>query len=89
MNRFKISENSLDLLLHLIHKNKIDIYDIPISLITKQYLEYLKFMKSVNIDFPNEFFIMAAKLTHVMLACAAKQAGFSLCYILIKQFLQI
>ena len=65
MNGFKISENSLDLLLHLIHKNKIDIYDIPIGLITEQYLEYLKFMKSINIDFPNEFFIMAAKLIHV------------------------
>lgn len=65
MNRFGISENSLDLLLHLIHKSKIDIYDIPIGLITEQYLEYLKFMKSVNIDFPNEFFIMAAKLIHI------------------------
>lgn len=65
MNKFKISENSLDLLLHLIHKNKIDIHDIPIGLITEQYLEYLKFMKSINIDLPNEFFIMAAKLVHV------------------------
>ncbi len=69
MNKFKISENSLDLLLHLIHKNKIDIYDIPISLITEQYLEYLKFIKSVNIDLPNEFFIMAAKLIHIR-SCA-------------------
>lgn len=65
MNKFKISENSLDLLLHLIHKNKIDIYDIPIGLISEQYLEYLKFIKSINIDLPNEFFIMGAKLIHI------------------------
>ncbi len=69
MNKFKISENSLDLLLHLIHKNKIDIHDIPIGLITEQYLEYLKFIKSVNIDLPNEFFIMVAKLIHIR-SCA-------------------
>ena len=65
MNRFRISENSLDLLLHLIHKNKIDINDIPIGLIAEEYLDYLKFMNSINVDFSNEFFIMAAKLVHI------------------------
>jgi len=65
MNRFRISENSLDLLLHLIHKNKIDISDIPIGLIAEEYLDYLKFMNSINVDFSNEFFIMAAKLVHI------------------------
>ena len=55
-------EGPLDLLLHLIEKNKVDIYDIPISLITEQYLEYIKAMKNQDMDVTSEFLVMAATL---------------------------
>jgi segregation and condensation protein A len=58
-------EGPLDLLLHLIKKNEIDIYDIPISLITQQYLQYLEVMKSLNLDIASEFLVMAATLLHI------------------------
>lgn len=55
----------LDLLLHLIRKHEIDIYDIPISLITQQYLEYLQLMKELNLSFAGEFLVMASTLVHI------------------------
>ena len=55
----------LDLLLHLIRKHEIDIYDIPISLITHQYLEYFKLMKELNLSFAGEFLVMAATLVQI------------------------
>lgn len=58
-------EGPLDLLLHLIRDNKIDIYDIPIALITHQYLEYLEIMKELNLDIAGEFLVMAATLIHI------------------------
>jgi len=58
-------EGPLDLLLHLIKKNEINIYDIPISLITGQYLEYLNLMKSLNLGVAGEFLVMAATLIHI------------------------
>ena len=58
-------EGPLDLLLHLIEKNKVDIYDIPISLITEQYLEYIKAMKSEDMDVTSEFLVMAATLLDI------------------------
>lgn len=58
-------EGPLDLLLHLIRENKIDIYDIPIALITHQYLEYLEIMKELNLDIAGEFLVMAATLIHI------------------------
>lgn len=60
-----IFEGPMDLLIHLIRKNEIDIYDIPIAMITRQYLEYLDWMKSMNIDFAGEFIVMAATLTQI------------------------
>ena len=60
-----IFEGPMDLLVHLIKKNEVDIYDIPIALITDQYLEYLEWMKSLNIDFAGDFLLMAATLTQV------------------------
>jgi len=60
-----IFEGPMDLLIHLIKKNEIDIYDIPIAMITRQYLEYLDWMKSMNIDFAGEFIVMAATLTQI------------------------
>ena len=55
----------LDLLLHLIRKQQINIYDIPIALITQQYLEYLSFMKTLNLSFAGEFLVMAASLLQI------------------------
>ena len=60
-----IFEGPMDLLVHLIKKNEVDIYDIPIAMITEQYLAYLEWMKSLNIDFAGDFLVMAATLTHV------------------------
>ena len=60
-----VFEGPMDLLIHLIKKNEIDIYDIPIAVITRQYLEYLDWMKSMNIDFAGEFIVMAATLTQI------------------------
>src|SRR3989442_5176501 len=57
-------EGPLDLLLHLIKKDEINIYDIPIATITKQYLDYIKMMKSLNLVVAGEFLVMAATLIH-------------------------
>ena len=58
-------EGPLDLLLHLIEKNKVDIYDIPISLITDQYLEYIKQMETEDLNVMSEFLVMAATLLDI------------------------
>jgi segregation and condensation protein A len=65
--RFKLPvfEGPLDLLLHLIKTNKIDIYDIPILQITRQYLEYLELMKELNLEIAGDFLVMAATLIHI------------------------
>jgi len=63
--KLEIYEGPLDLLLHLIKKNEVDINDIPIALITSQYLEYLKLMESLNIELAGEFLVMAATLTQI------------------------
>lgn len=61
----EIFEGPMDLLLYLIKKNEVNIYDIPIALITDQYLEYLELMKSLNIDFAGDFILMASTLTKI------------------------
>lgn len=58
-------EGPLDLLLHLIDKNKINIYDIPIVEITEQYLEYISQMKERNLEIMSEFLVMAATLVNI------------------------
>jgi segregation and condensation protein A len=58
-------EGPLDLLLHLIDKNKINIYDIPIVEITEQYLEYIKEMETKNLEIMSEFLVMAATLINI------------------------
>ena len=58
-------EGPIDLLLHLIRKHEVDIYDIPIVHITKQYLEYLDLMKELDLDSAGEFLVMAATLIHI------------------------
>jgi len=58
-------EGPLDLLLHLIRKNEVNIYDIPISLITEQYLGFIAMMQELNLDVAGEFLVMAATLIHI------------------------
>lgn len=60
-----VFEGPLDLLLHLIRKHEIDIFDIPISLITDKYLAYIEWMRVLNIDIASEFLVMAATLAHI------------------------
>jgi segregation and condensation protein A len=63
--RLEVFEGPMDLLLHLIRKNKVDIYDIPIALIMDQYLAYLDMMRSLNLDVAAEFLEMAATLAYI------------------------
>jgi len=58
-------EGPLDLLLYLIRKNEVNIYDIPIKLITEQYLAYIGLMQELNLDVAGEFLVMAATLIHM------------------------
>src|SRR5918993_3893790 len=58
-------EGPLDLLIHLIKKHEVNIYDIPIALISRQYLEYVEMMKDLNLDTVGEFLVMAATLIHI------------------------
>ena len=58
-------EGPLDLLLHLIKKNQVSIEDIPIALITAQYLETIYLMQELDLDVAGEFLVMAATLIHI------------------------
>ena len=58
-------EGPLDLLIHLIRKHEVNIYDIPIALITQQYFEFVEMMKELNLDTVGEFLVMAATLIHI------------------------
>ena len=58
-------EGPLDLLCHLIDKNKMDIFDIKINDITDQYLEYLKYMDQMNLEITSEFIVMASRLIYL------------------------
>jgi segregation and condensation protein A len=58
-------EGPLDLLVHLIKKNRMNVYDIQISVVTRQYLEYLDLMQELNLDVASEFLVMAATLIHI------------------------
>ncbi len=55
----------LDLLIHLIKQNEVNIYDIPIALITQQYLEYLELLEELDLDVAGDFIVMAATLIHI------------------------
>ncbi|MDD3222037.1 MAG: segregation/condensation protein A [Lachnospiraceae bacterium] len=63
--KLQVFEGPLDLLLHLIDINKIDIYDIPISLVTDQYLDYIRQMQELDMDVMSEFLVMAATLLRI------------------------
>ena len=58
-------QGPLDLLLHLIKKNEVDIYDIPIARLTSQYVEYLDLMRELDLDVASEFLVMASTLIHL------------------------
>lgn len=58
-------EGPLDLLLHLIRKNEVDIYNIPIATITRQYLDYIDLMKELNLDVAGDFLVMASTLIQI------------------------
>jgi len=61
----KVFEGPMALLVHLIKKNEVDIYDIPIAMVTQQYLEYLEWIKLMNIDFAGDFLVMASSLAQI------------------------
>ena len=63
--RIENFEGPLDLLLHLIKKNELNIYDIPIAMIAQQYLEYLEAMKELNLNVAGDFLVMAATLLQI------------------------
>ena len=63
--KLQVFEGPLDLLLHLIDKNKIDIYDIPIVEITSQYMDYIKAMDKEDLNIMSEFLVMAATLLDI------------------------
>ena len=63
--KLEVFEGPLDLLLHLIDKNKIDIYDIPIVEITEQYLDYIRKLKTSDMNVMSEFLVMAATLLDI------------------------
>jgi len=60
-----VFEGPMDLLVHLIRKNEVDIRDIPIAMITDQFLAYIDWMRAMNIDVAADFLVMAATLTHI------------------------
>ncbi len=61
--KVQLFEGPLDLLLHLIKKNEVDIYDIPIAVITEQYIQYLEFMKDLDLQVVGEYLVIAAELS--------------------------
>lgn len=63
--KLEVFEGPLDLLLYLIKKDEIDIYDIPIAHITRQYLEYVQLLESLNIEVAGDFLVMAATLIYI------------------------
>ncbi len=63
--KLEVFEGPLDLLLYLIKKDEIDIYDIPIERITRQYLDYMEMFKVLDLDIAGEFVVMAANLIYI------------------------
>src|SRR3954469_12912325 len=63
--KLQVFEGPLDLLLFLIRKNELDIYDIPIESVTRQYVEALRAMQQLDLDLAGEFFVMAATLMEI------------------------
>jgi segregation and condensation protein A len=70
-----VFEGPMDLLIHLIKKNEVDVYDIPVALITEQYLAYLEWIKLLDIDNVGDFLVMAATLAHIKSRMLLPQHG--------------
>ncbi len=60
-----VFEGPMDLLVHLIKKNELNISDIPVAMVTEQYLDYLQWLESMNVEFASEFVVMAATLAQI------------------------
>ena len=60
-----VFEGPLDLLLYLIKKNDLDVYDIPIAFLLEKYMHYLDTIRELNIDLAVDFLLMAAELAHI------------------------
>ena len=75
--KLPVFEGPLDLLLHLIDKNKVNIYDIPIVQITDQYMEYIRQMEREDLGVVSEFMVMAATLMDIK--CRMLQIGRASC----------
>jgi segregation and condensation protein A len=73
----EVFEGPLDLLVHLIRKNDLDVYDIPIAFLLEEYMRYLDTIKELNIDMAGDFLLMAAELAHIKsrLLLPEEQAG--------------
>lgn len=63
--KLEVFEGPMALLMHLIEKDKVDIYDIPVAAVTEQYIEYLKAWEEFNMDIASEFLVMAATLLQI------------------------
>ncbi len=63
--KLDVFEGPLDLLLHLIKENEVEIYDIPIALITEQYLEYMELMQHLNLELAGDYLLMASTLAYL------------------------
>jgi len=63
--KLEVFEGPLDLLMHLIEKHQLDIYDIPIAVITEQYLDYIRQMEEFNVEIASSFLVMAATLLQI------------------------
>ncbi len=67
--KLDVFEGPLDLLLHLIQKLEIDIYDIPIAAVTEQYMNYIHTMKTLELEIAGEYIVMAATLMQLKARC--------------------
>jgi segregation and condensation protein A len=71
-----VFEGPMDLLIHLIKKTEVDIYDIPVALITEQYLAYMEWIKLLDIDNVGDFLVMASTLAHIKSRMLLPHHGF-------------
>jgi len=60
-----VFEGPLDLLLHLVKKHELNIFDVPVAFITEKYIQYLELMRQLNLEIAGEYLLMAASLAHI------------------------
>lgn len=71
----EVFEGPLDLLLHLIKKNDLDVYDIPIAFVLEEYMRYIETIRELDIDLAGDFLLMAAELAHIKSALLLPEEG--------------